>query len=162
MTHAHEEGKHPELLKRRETSWRRAHVSVGQLRRWRGAGKELPAGAGDVTGLFKAPLRLRERRHQPRRVPACRGVSAPAPFPASSSPGTHASVETHPADGRERWQHREIPHYGRNQANGDLSWRLTGLFVLFCFSSLEIEFPEPERIALQVCTVWGRRKNKTI
>lgn len=49
------------------------------------------------------------------------------------------SVEMHPSDVRKKRQGREIPLYGSNQENGDLSWRLTVLLLSVCFSCHEIQ-----------------------
>lgn len=53
--------------------------------------------------------------------------------------GICMSVEAYPSDGRRKGQCR---NRGWNQANEGLSWRLTELFSLFCFSCHESECPE--------------------
>lgn len=61
----------------------------------------------------------------------------------------------HPNDVRKKWLYREIPLYGRNQVNGDLSWRLTGLLFSVCFSCHEIQFPELKRLLCRSAPSWG-------
>lgn len=118
------EGKYAELLQKTEISWRQETNSL-----LCGTGKEFPAGLLDVEVFSRALLPAAPAR-------SCLSVSLLLPgAPQVLLP----SVEMHPSDVRKKRQGREIPLYGSNQENGDLSWRLTVLLLSVCFSCHEIQ-----------------------
>lgn len=160
--HRREKGKYPELLKKTEMSWRRARVSLRRLL-LRGAGQELPAGGWWMPWCFSG-LRCacgRVATSPSVFLPVLVSLLLPLSLPEALQVFAQVWQCTQMMSGRNS-KDREIPLCGRNQASGDLSWRLTGWFFSFCFSCHESQFPEPERIALQVCATWGRRNNKSI